>query len=914
MSRFQAARAKHAAPVSRPLNADARSGSRKMNQQLPVMEADALRLAHGSAWVRADFHLHTKADKEFAYAGPENDFVADYIARLVEAGIGLGVITNHNKFDADEFKALRKRARREGIRLLPGVELSVADGANGVHTLIAFSDAWLADGNDYINQFLGVAFAGKAPAQYEHENGRTKDDLLTTLKTLEGFNRDFFAVFAHVEAPSGLWHEIDGGRMQELAQNPLVQKYGLGFQKVRTHDKADAKSRVKVKQWWGKRYPAELEGCDAKSIEELGRGQACYLKLGDFGFDAVKYALTDFEFRVATAIPKVAHAHIDAVRFEGGLLNGVRVPFSPHLNCLIGIQGSGKSSILESLRYALNIPFGDKAQDREYKSELLPYVLQSGGKITIEATDRHGTKYEISRILDHEPNVYVDGKLRPGIAIRETIINKPLYFGQKDLCAAGKGFGQDLVEKLVGDGLKPIRRKIERCVGVLETTVEDLLSVQSDAQDLEEQQASLQDVTYQIEQFDKHKLQDQLDKQVEFNAASDFCDEVYEAAKNWRDALDGVVAEAKEAIDGLKAPESPHTTALVKKYDVKIGALKKTVGDAKKIEQRIVALQADFEKLHGEVDAAKDGLKEEFAETERKLVKSLTEQGVTSIKPDAYVKLKRRRAELAGKVADLKKKTAKQKAKADAVLAAVAALNEAWHEEYKHVAASLNKINLANIPLKVGPKFKSDKAAFREKMEEVFRGSGVRKEAFAALVDAYADFGQIYKELDKAAASAKGKAEAFNAAFLENLFCLLSYQVPNSYEVTYHGKPLTSHSLGQRASAMMLFLLRQEEHDLFLIDQPEDDLDSQTVYEEVVKLLRVIKAKRQFIFATHEPNFPVLGDAESIGACEIANDRISVHSGSIDTKECQGKIVAIMEGGVEAFERRKTIYQIWKAD
>lgn len=71
-----------------------------------------------------------------------------------------------------------------------------------------FSDEWLEDGQDYINQFLNVAFAGKTPAQYEQENGRSNDDLLTTLKKLERFNREFFIVFAQVEAPSGLWNEL----------------------------------------------------------------------------------------------------------------------------------------------------------------------------------------------------------------------------------------------------------------------------------------------------------------------------------------------------------------------------------------------------------------------------------------------------------------------------------------------------------------------------------------------------------------------------------------------------------------------------------------------------------------------------------------------------------------------------------
>ena len=709
----------------------------------PATEADASPFAYGSDWVRADFHLHTRADKEFKYTGVDNDFVAGYVERLKNAKIGLGVITNHNKFNFEEFKALRKRARKEGIGLLPGVELSVADGANGVHTLIVFSDDWLADGHDYVNQFLNVAFTGRTPAQYEQENGRTNDDLLTTLKTLKAYNRDFFIVFAHVEADSGLWKEIDGGRMQELAKNPLVREYCLGFQKVRTHDKPDAKCRVKVKQWWGKQYPAEVEGCDAKAIDELGRGEASYLKIGDFSFDAVKYALMDFEFRVASSVPKLGHSHIDAVRFEGGFLNGVRVPFSPHLNCLIGIQGSGKSSILESLRYALNIPFGDQAQDKEYKTELLPYVLQSGGKITIEATDRHGTKYEISRILDHVPDVYVDGKLRPGISIRETIINKPLYFGQKDLSAAGKNFGEDLVEKLVSDGLKTIRRKIAIDIDQLGVAIENLVSIQSDAQDMEQHQQNLQDVTYQLEQFDKHKLKDKLDKQVEFNAAADFCDEVDEAAENWRAALDGAIDDAKEAIDELQPPESTHNAVFFNKYDAKIEALQKTIVDARKIEQSIVALQAGLGKLHGELNATKDALKEEFADIERKLVKSLAEQGVTSIKPDAYVKLTRRKADLAGTIADLKKKTAKQKEKADRVLAAVAALNETWLDEYKGVAAALSKINSANIPLKVQPKFKGDKAAFREKMEQTFRGSGMRKESFAVLAETYSDFAQI---------------------------------------------------------------------------------------------------------------------------------------------------------------------------
>jgi chromosome segregation protein len=237
--------------------------------------------------------------------------------------------------------------------------------------------------------------------------------------------------------------------------------------------------------------------------------------------------------------------------------------------------------------------------------------------------------------------------------------------------------------------------------------------------------------------------------------------------------------------------------------------------------------------------------------------------------------------------------------------------NEALLEEFQLINAELEKINKAQDSLKVAPKFKGDKEAFRSQLEQAFAGSGIRKEHYQELAAKYADFGEMFKDLDNAATITKGRSDKFRELFSQNLAALLAYQVPNSYDVTYRGKPLRSHSLGQRASAMMLFLLSQNENEVLLIDQPEDDLDSQTVYDEVVKFLRDIKARRQFIFVTHNANFPVLGDAESVTACHTEDDVATVISASIDTADCQAKIVKIMEGGTEAFERRKSIYQVW---
>ena len=866
---------------------------------------------NGSKWVRADFHLHTKADKEFKYGGDDNNFVNDYVAALKAAEVRVATITNHNKFDSGEFKAIKKKATKEGIFVLPGVELSVSDGANGVHTLIVFADEWLADGKDYIRQFLAAAFKGKVPSEYEHENGRSSQSLLRTLEELEGFHKDFFVIFAHVESPSGLWNELDGGRLKELAQHPLIQKYCLGFQKVRTHDKADAKCRVKVQDWWGSNYPAEVEGCDAKDLAQIGRGERGYLKVGNPSFESVKYALSDPTYRIEKKVPPISHSHITAVRFEGGLLDGTRIPLSPHLNCLIGIRGSGKSSVLEAIRYVLDIPFGQVAQDVDYKNELVPYVLQSGGKVVVEAVDKRGQSYEISRIHKHSSDVYVDGNLQPGVLVRETVVWKPLYFGQKDLAAAGRGFGQDLVEKLVGDTLKPVRTEINNCVSTLQEKIESLQSLATDVEQREDDEAELKDIEFRLGQFKKYGVKEKLDKQVEFDKDLSYCSEIDELVSNWSESLTDSIKDAEQDFEELEDCRSKYNGEFFERYNEKLNELKKSIIDARGVSNQVDRLAKELEELRHSLGAGKEKLKDDFAKTERELVKALSEEGVTSIQPDEFINLSQRKTELTNSITELTKKTAKHKEKENDVLAALAALNDSWHKEFKLIAAALDQINATQTALKVEAKYKGNTANFAEKMEESFRGDNIRKETYKAISGKYADFGEVYKSLADAAKEAKSKASVFSEKFNENLADLLCYQVPNSYIVTYHGKNLKSHSLGQRASAMMLFILSQKDCDLLLIDQPEDDLDGQSIYEEVVKLVRDIKPEQQFIFATHNANFPVLGDAEMIVGCSFGEERILVESGSVDSKTSQKKIVDIMEGGKEAFERRKSIYRHW---
>ncbi|WP_028878359.1 TrlF family AAA-like ATPase [Terasakiella pusilla] len=868
--------------------------------------------SNGSNWVRGDFHLHTNADKEFIYHGEGNEFASLYVDGLKTAGIRVGAITNHNKFDVNEFKALRKKARKEGIFLMPGVELSVKDGANGIHTLVIFSDEWIANGNDNINSFLSTTFAGKRPDQYEQENARSNDDLMETIKKLESHNKDFFLIFAHVEDRSGLWAEMGGGRMIELGADPVVNRYCLGFQKVRTIDKPNTKCRKTVQEWWGVSYPAEVEGSDPKAIEQIGKGNVSYTKIGAPNFEAVKFALQDHANRASSTLENASHSRITAIRFEGGLLDKQRIEFSHGLNCLIGIRGSGKSSILEVIRYALDIAFGMQPQDKNYKENLVDHLLQSGGRVVVEVIDRHGQEYEIRRILKEAPDVYQNGAILSGISINETVLKSPLYFGQKDLSASGETFGQDLVEKLAGDKLLDVREKMSVASRKLMSELQQLDQLSQEAEKVSEFESKLKDIDHQLKIFDEHGVAEKLKQQTDFENDIRHCDIINQDVYKFQDKLKVFIKEFVTEFKDEAEYKSDVNSGFFKKYNAAFAEVMKVVSQLSENAAQLSTKYEVLKALKSELTAERQTKKDEFAEAKRNIQAALEKAGATTVEPEQFLALNSQKEQTLLKLSEATKQASSEKDKQNDVLTSLSELNNLWLEEFREIQCSLQQINDSQEALKVEADFKGSKNTMLEKLKKVFTGSGIRVAAYENIVSEYADFGAVYKDLDKVCGIIGGaSSDKFRTYFLENLEDLLTFQVPNSFVVNFHGKPLSEHSLGQRASAMILFLLSKRENDILLIDQPEDDLDNQTIYEDVVKLIRQLKPEQQFIFATHNANFPVLGDAEQIVACQYENDELSLEIGSIDAKHMQDKIVSIMEGGFEAFDKRKSIYQLW---
>lgn len=138
----------------------------------------------------------------------------------------------------------------------------------------------------------------------------------------------------------------------------------------------------------------------------------------------------------------------------------------------------------------------------------------------------------------------------------------------------------------------------------------------------------------------------------------------------------------------------------------------------------------------------------------------------------------------------------------------------------------------------------------------------------------------------------------------------LSYVRPR-YSLTYGGQEIGRLSPGERGLLLLVFYLLVDKDDIpLVIDQPEENLDNQTIYKILVTCIKEAKKRRQVIMVTHNPNLAVVCDAEQIiyASCDKLKNLFGYVSGTIESPEIKAKVIEILEGTVPAFVNRKQKY------
>ena len=162
----------------------------------------------------------------------------------------------------------------------------------------------------------------------------------------------------------------------------------------------------------------------------------------------------------------------------------------------------------------------------------------------------------------------------------------------------------------------------------------------------------------------------------------------------------------------------------------------------------------------------------------------------------------------------------------------------------------------------------------------------------------------VYKDLDNSSKKITDKKKFYNRLYN------LDY-IDVAFKLKVGERILEELSPGELGIVLLVFYLAlSKDSTPIIIDQPEDNLDNQSVYSKLVPCIREAKKKRQVIIVTHNPNIAIACDAEQIIYCKIDKscNSIRYESGSIENPKIKGHVIDVLEGTMPAFDLRKRKY------
>lgn len=889
--------------------------------------AEVLQDHAGARYLCADLQVHTPVDARFE-PGPEPkdpearaELAREYLANAKERGIDLVGITEHN--DVSWIDELRHAARQVCMNLLPGFEV---ESAEGVHVLCLFDPQTPVSHLEECLARLGLTQDKRARRSPLLPADRHFRELVRFIQGECGG----ICVAAHIESGKGLLaalHEtarVNAWKTPELlaaqiSRPPNEVESGNG-RIVRGEDPIYKRERL----------PAYILTSDSRSLTEIG-GKSTWVKMDEIGVEGLRQAFLDPESRIAYADPAERRqgTRLVAAVWEGGFLDGVGFAINPELNCLIGGKGTGKSTVIETIRFA----FGCDYRTEEVglaATHLLEHAFRSGSKVSvIVETDAPARKrYVIERTAPHAPVVRdIDGRAMPELSPLGLLC--PSVYGQKEIY----GVAQDppalltLLDGFAQEELRPAldveqtrlerTRQNGRLIVDAQRRIDDAEGKLAELPALEEWRARFKEAGFE-ELLRERRLLDREERLLEHAAQG--LDRRLRALDDV-EADDDRLARALEFMPGEE--DLPNADLLRQGYQLLEQADARWAAAVHDLRSELVEAQRQLDEVVASWKTRRQARAAEFDRALREL-----QSRMPDVDPERYLDVERRIEQLMplrDVLVQLRDRLRKAREERERLLVD---LNDARGDKHRIRSRAAQRLNEAlDGNLLVEVTYQGDRGAFVDRLVEL--RSGARVEALKRMVNNPSFIpAEFAAHVRRRALGGKYDLPAGQASQLERalgeetLLDLELAELPDRVELKLDtglgGKPdyraLDRLSPGQRSTAILM-LIMQESRDPLLIDQPEDDLDNRFIYDDVVRRLRRAKVARQFLIATHNANIPVLGDAEQIVALDAKEQHGPVTSyvrarGSIDTHDVREAAEQILEGGREAFALRQAKYGI----
>lgn len=895
---------------------------------------------NGANWVRVDLHLHSPGAESFtlppgfdlASDGECEKLVEEYVKKMGEAQIKIGAITDYNRVNKKWFDLIKSKAKDKEIVIFPGVELSLklTGGKYGLHLLLIFKQDVDVNG---LNTFLHSLDKNpqrplfKGRKHRDIESRLELEDLISEVRA----KYECLAIIAHPEDDKGLLRTFNPSQCAKYLMK--IKPDAVEYISEEGKDKLISTDELPLDYF--KKIPL-LENIDSKCLSDIGtktrdgKLKSTYFKLSSFTIGALKLALHDPEVRVRTfECPSFFHNRISKIVVNGSkFLKSMEIRFNPELNTLIGGRGVGKSAIIESIRYVMDLPI---YQDKNSRISLVENAyVGSGGEISLFIERYYGKKkkeFEIKRIIGKDTEIVDENGMRTNFSIQSLFeeAKYPIVIGQKELyhLSTTPAFQLQLIDELIGEKIRYIQEEFNRLIEQLEENGRRLLDLKEKVRKKEECEQRLMEIESQIKVYKDLGVEEKLrrwtnivDDEAKLQDAIKKADEINERFFSF---FDESASELSTIESNLKAGKSENKFIL-EKIAGEISVIRKVFEQSKtQFSGTIDQTKKNIETLNKEWLEKKEKVEKEV----REIKKELSER---NLEPDKFEKLTIERAKIIPLIKELTKLEKEIKKLEDDREKLKDEVGNKRHKIFNVRKEQLDKINDAlKGRLKIEVKYEEEKSNFKERLTDLLKGSKVSGDAIESLIrppnKKLVDGVLLSKHIKEGEQKLK---EDFNLTpamsnrilewvrsperlyTLETLFPEDKIEIFLKVDQEY--RVMNDLSPGQKATALLLLLFAQEDR-IFILDQPEEDLDNRFIYEDVVKILREMKAKRQLIIATHNANIPVLGDSELIVVLDKKNERCVVNNeGSIDIEDVKTDVKNIMEGGEEAFRIRTEKY------
>ena len=854
--------------------------------------------------------------------GDAGSYAEAMIARAITNGISVLAITDHN--DVSSVPLFQAAAVDSGITVFPGFEIRSSDG---IHVLCIYPpDCGVDQLGRYLGE-LGIRQTGSSSAL----SSDTFEDALLKVREQGGIS-----IAAHVTQKNGLLKVLTGlprinawknkdllaiqipGSVEMLprAARQIVQNENREYERP-----TSAGSHLAV---------AVVNAKDVAKPEELDDpGATCWIKMSEVSVEGLRQAFLDPDSRIRlnSDVEPDRYAELLTIAWDGGFLDGTSVRLNTNLNVLVGGRGTGKSTIIESLRYALGLD-AIGAEAATTHQGIVKHVLRGGTKISLRVRCVRPVQrdYLIERTVPNPPVVRDENGEVSNLLPAEVLPRVEVY-GQHEISELTKSREKltRLLDRFVGSDQTLDRQKADMRRD-LEQTRRAFLDAHREIADIEERLASLPAIEETLKRFEEAGLEYRLREQSLLVREERVLDSIPERMSAFEECLD--VLRQELPIDRVflstKALKDLPGRAILEGANEIIERL------SLDLEQATKLIEEALERAERRMDGIRSRWGERKRDVDAAYHRILRDLQTSAVDGAEFIRLRKQLESLRPLGQRLPVLEQTEREHRDNRRTLLAEWEDLKAEEFRRLDRAAKEVNrklAGRVQVEVAA------AGDREPLFDLLRREigGILSHAISAIkqqeIFSLPEFVERCRSgadtLMTAYRIPPGQAAKLAGAPPEVHMLIEELELPPTTSIrlntaSSHDQPvwhtLEELSTGQKATAVLLLLLLESDAPL-IVDQPEDDLDNRFITEGIVPRIREEKNKRQFVFSTHNANIPVLGDAELIigltarGEAEQGQARISSeHLGSIDARSVRELVEELLEGGKDAFEKRRLKY------